>query len=150
MGQPKLYHTQVDKQRAMQGYRKTYYEKNRQRISERNKKNTARDKERSCRHAVIDRKECLNALPSKSSPLSPLKKVLNGRASPRTLEQVEDMEKHIRSVHTQVLQEKGVGHELRTVEVTVQRVKHVAHAIEDILLHGAKLRFGVAVREDKF
>ncbi|KIJ58106.1 hypothetical protein HYDPIDRAFT_34493 [Hydnomerulius pinastri MD-312] len=190
MGRPKLYHTQVDRQRAMQGYRKTYYEKNRQRISERNKK---KYRERQG-HAVIDGKERLNALPSESSPLSPLKKVPKGRASPRssstvvreleatlmaviggsltsfmdrficdaahspslssclgtlcsTLEQVEDMEKHIRSVHAQVLQEKGVGHELQTVEVTAQRVKHVAHAIEDILLHGASESTGALLNK---
>ncbi|KIJ10057.1 hypothetical protein PAXINDRAFT_157718 [Paxillus involutus ATCC 200175] len=37
MGCPKLYHTADDKRCAVQSYRKTYYLKNRKRISERNK-----------------------------------------------------------------------------------------------------------------
>ncbi|KAF8833245.1 hypothetical protein BDN67DRAFT_986156, partial [Paxillus ammoniavirescens] len=156
MGRPKLYHTEDDKQCAMRGYHKTYYEKQ-----------TGTDS---------DVQERLRAPPSSSAQKTPknqvslrqsttvreIKAVLmvlieNSRSSfldhfifnlvhspsPSscfktlniTLKQVENMAEDISSLHAEVLQERGVGLEVQRVEVTSHRLREVIHALEDILLH---------------
>ncbi|KIK77962.1 hypothetical protein PAXRUDRAFT_165273 [Paxillus rubicundulus Ve08.2h10] len=53
-----------------------------------------------------------------------------------TLQKVEEVRLTVGSLHTSVLQAKGVGSELQAVEVTSHRVTNIIHALEEVIIHG--------------
>ncbi|KAF8834339.1 hypothetical protein BDN67DRAFT_985395 [Paxillus ammoniavirescens] len=132
MGRPKLHHTEDDvpcKDTARHIMKKTASG-----LVKETRKTTANDKTYQKGSISVPSKKCRNAecRPSAYSSSSPL----HFKTLRITLARVEDIEGRPKSLHAEVLQEKGVGDELQRVEVTLRWVKHVAHALEDIILHG--------------
>ncbi|KAF8139674.1 hypothetical protein EV363DRAFT_1152671 [Boletus edulis] len=164
MGRPRLYHTIEEKSQAKQIYQKTYYTKNCERISLKNK-----EKYRLWLTSVGNKEKEVSNLPEnlpntslshltcrglETALMSFLKNSLmtfldnlvsNFLYSPvpqkfieqlmQLLKTAEELCVLARSLHAQVLQSHGVCARLNKVEVTSHRIAQVVHALEDLLLH---------------
>ncbi|KAF8451148.1 hypothetical protein L210DRAFT_877297 [Boletus edulis BED1] len=163
MGRPRLYHTIEEKSQAKQIYGKTYYTKNRERISLRNKEKyrlrltSAGNKEKEVSNLpenLPNTSKHLTCCGLETALMSFLKNSLvtfldnlvsNFLYSPipqkfieqlmQSLETAEELRVLACSLHAQVLQSHGVCARLNKVEVTSHRIAQVVHALEDLLLH---------------
>ncbi|KAF8415034.1 hypothetical protein L210DRAFT_876301 [Boletus edulis BED1] len=164
MGRPRLYHTIKEKSQAKQTYSKTYYTKNHERISLRNKEkyrlrlglsaDTSNGSPIPLKPTLTPRRKYLTCRSLEAALMSFLKNSLASfldnlisdfLCSPiaskfvdqltQSLETAEELRVLARSLHAQVLQSHGVCTRLNKVEASSRRIAQVVHALEDLLLH---------------